>query len=188
MILRSAVYSGPRHNFSFSSYYDHYSQAHMKLLQVRKHMTVEQQIDTFVQGFQCVTARSIVVNLAGDPAIWTAFEVYYNAVASTLELLLPLTHTPTNRESRNVNELGSGKCKAPYKGRNPRDPKLRKIPRKSDINKNFIPENKGYPLHIWKSLTFVNKEKVRSLSRSHNQNSGGRQRNVGPHSVHPQSM
>ena len=87
----------------------------MKLLQVRKHMTVEQQIDTFVQGIQCVTAQSIVVNLAGDPAIWTSFEVYYNAVASTLELLLPLTHTPTNRESRNVNEFGFGKYKAPYK-------------------------------------------------------------------------
>ena len=147
----------------------------MKLLQVRKHMTVEQQIDTFVQGIQCVTAQSIVVNLAGDPAIWTSFEVYYNAVASTLELLLPLRHTPTNRESRTISEFGSGKRKFPHKDMNPREPQHRKTPRKSDINKDFIPENKGYPLHIWKSLTFTNEEKVRSLFRSYNENNGGRQ-------------
>ena len=97
-------------------------------------MPVEQQIDNFVQGIQCATAQSIVVNLAGNPAVRTSFEVYYNEVASRLELSLSLTHTPTNHESKTVNEFGSGKRKLQCKGRNSRDPKNMENPRKSDIN------------------------------------------------------
>ena len=41
-MLLNASYSGPRRNFSFSSYYDRHSYAHNKLLQVRKPMTDEQ--------------------------------------------------------------------------------------------------------------------------------------------------
>ena len=85
-------------------------------------MTIEQQIDTFVQGIQCATAQSIVVNLAGDLTARASFESYYNAVASRLELSLSLTNTPSNRENRNVNEFSVRKRKNPtYKGRNPRE-------------------------------------------------------------------
>ena len=110
-ILRTASYSGPRRNFSFSSYYDRHSQAHIKLLQAQKHMTIEQQIDKFVQGIKCATAQSIVVNLAGDLTARASFESYYNAVASRLELSLSLTNTPSNRENRNVNEFSGRKRK-----------------------------------------------------------------------------
>ena len=69
---------------------------YIKPLQAKKPMTIEQQIVTFVQGIQCATAQSIVVNLAGDATACTSFETYYNSVASKLELSLSLTHTPTN--------------------------------------------------------------------------------------------
>ena len=32
-------------------------------------MTIEKQIDAFVQGIQCAITQSIVVNLAGDQAV-----------------------------------------------------------------------------------------------------------------------
>ena len=65
-VLRTASYSGPRHTFSFSSYYDRHSTDHFKLIQPNKPMSVEQQIDTFIQGIQSATAQSIVVSLVGD--------------------------------------------------------------------------------------------------------------------------
>ena len=90
-------------------------------------MTVEQQIDTFIQGIQCATIQSIVVNLAGDVAARVSFETYYNALASRLELSLSLTQTSSNRETRNVNEFASGKRKiVPNKGKNSRDERNRK--------------------------------------------------------------
>ena len=54
-MLRRASYSGPRRTFSFSSYYDHQLTAHIELLNGKKPMTIEQQIDTFMQGIQCAT-------------------------------------------------------------------------------------------------------------------------------------
>ena len=51
-------------------------------------MTVEQQIDGFIQDIQCATAQSIIINLAGDQATRISFDSYYNAVASRLELSL----------------------------------------------------------------------------------------------------
>ena len=59
-------------------------------------MTVEQQIDAFVQGIQCSTTQSIVVNLAGNAAVRTTFDDYYNAVVSRLELAMTLTGKGTN--------------------------------------------------------------------------------------------
>ena len=177
-MLRTASYSGPRRNFTFSSYYDRHSQAHTKLLQAKKPMTIEQQIDTFVQGIQCATAQSIVVNLAGDATARTSFETYYNAVASKLELSISLTHTPTNRENRNVNEFASGKRKnSSYRGKNPKEERFKKNPRKGDTNKDFTPENKAYPPHIWKSLSFSNKEKVRALYKASRGNSNNSHQN-----------
>ncbi len=166
-MLQTASYSGPHRNFTFSSYYDRHSQAHTKLLQAKKPMTIEQQIDTFVQGIQCATAQSIVVNLAGDATARTSFETYYNAVASKLELSISLTHTPSNRENSNVNEFASGKRKkSSYRGKNPKEERVKKNPRKDDTNKDSTPENKAYPPHMWKSLSFSNKEKVRALYKA----------------------
>ena len=177
-MLRSATYSGPRRSFSFSSYYDRHSQAHNKLRQAGKPMTVEQQIDTFVQGIQCATTQSIVVNLAGDIAARTSFESYYNAVASRLELSLSLTQTHSNRETRNVNEFASGKRKnAPSKGKNPRDERNRKNPKSNDINKDFVAENKSYPPNIWKSLSSSNKEKVKAMYKTNRGSNANAQNN-----------
>ena len=58
-----------------------------KLLRVDKHMTVKQQIDGFIQGIQCATAQSIVINLAGDQAARLSFDSYYNDIVSRLEYL-----------------------------------------------------------------------------------------------------
>ena len=186
-MLRSATYSGPRRNFSFSSYYDRHSQAHNKLLHARKPMTVEQQIDTFIQGIQCATTQSIVVNLAGDIAARISFETYYNAVASRLELSLSLTQTSSSHETRNVNEFASGKRKfIPNKGKNPRDERNRKIPKLNDINKDFVAECKSYPSNIWKALSSTNKEKVKVMyklkrgSNTNTQNNNNPQHNSYP--------
>ena len=62
-------------------------------------MTIEQQIDTFVQGIQCTTTQIVIVNLSGDPRLKTSFEAYYNTATSCLELSLSLTNTPTNSEN-----------------------------------------------------------------------------------------
>lgn len=68
-------------------------------------MTVEQQIDAFVQGIHCATTQAIAVNLAGDQAVCTMFDNYYNAVASKLELAMALTGWSSNSVIRNVNQL-----------------------------------------------------------------------------------
>ena len=186
-MLRSATYSGPRRNFSFSSYYDRHSQAHNKLLHARKPMTVEQQIDTFIQGIQCATTQSIVVNLAGDVAARISFETYYNAVASRLELSLSLTQTSTNRETRNVNEFASGKRKiVPNKKKNSRDERNRKNPQLNDINKDFVAESKSYPPNIWKALSSTNKEKVKAMYKSNRKSNTNTQNNNNPqHNSYP---
>ena len=168
--LRTASYSGPRRNFSFSSYYDRHSTAHIKLLNAKKPMTVEQQIDTFVQGIQCATAQSIVVNLAGDRTVRTTFETYYNAVASRLELSLSLTNPPTSRETRNVNSLSRNK-KTSYKGKIKND----KFNKNRDNKQNFVPECKSYSSDEWRKLSIANKEKVKALfkaKQSQNGNTG----------------
>jgi len=138
-------------------------------------MTIGQQIDTFVQGIQCAIIQSIIVNLAGDATACTSFETYYNDMASKLELSISLTHIPTNRGNRNVNKITSGeRKKSSYKERNPSEERVKKITQKNDINKDFMLENKAYPPHICKSLSFLNKEKGCALykaSRGNNNNS-----------------
>ena len=109
--LKTALYSGPKRNFSFGDYYSLHAGAHAKLSRANKPMTVEQQIDTFIQGMQCATVQSIVVNLAGDPTVRTSFDAYYNAVASRLELSMSLTHKSIPSENRNVNKMEGEKYK-----------------------------------------------------------------------------
>lgn len=167
-MIRTASYSGPRRNFTFSSYYDKHSTAHLKLSQAGKPMSTEQQIDSFVAGIQCATAQQIVVNLAGDQTVRTSFETYYNAVASRLELSLSLTHMPTNRETRTVNQLKGKLNKRPYKAKNDRTSKYKKY----STDTNFIPEKKSYAPDVWKNLSFANKEKVRALFRQNKSERG----------------
>ena len=113
--IRTAVYTGPRHNFTSGDYYSRHSKAHIKLLKAGKPMTVEKQIDSFVQGIQCATMQSIVVNLAGDRTVRTSFDQYYNAVASRLELAMTLTGKSNHSVTRNANQVtktnGSSKRK-----------------------------------------------------------------------------
>ena len=94
-MLRNASYGGPRRNFTFGDYYSRHAKAHIMLQKVGKGMTIEQQIDTFVQGIQCAVAQSIIVNVADDPIVRSSFDTYYNVVASKLELLISLSNKPT---------------------------------------------------------------------------------------------
>ena len=61
-------------------------------------MTTEQKIDTFVQVIECSTAQNIVISLSGDSLIRTSFDVYYNAIASRIELANSLTQKPSFRK------------------------------------------------------------------------------------------
>ena len=121
-------------------------------------MSIEQQIDAFIQGINCATAQSIVVNLAGDPSVRTSFDTYYNAVASRLELSLSLTAKSTNRVERHVNETANKRRKTfdKNKGKN--------RPNKNSSN-NFIPEAKSYNSEEWKKMGETNQDKVKELYR-----------------------
>ena len=103
--LNNACYTGPKRNFTFGNYYTLHAGAQVKLLRAGKPMSVEQQIDAFIQGMQCTTTQIIVVSLAGNQTIRTSFDSYYNAVASKLELLMSLTHKSTQGDHRNVNKV-----------------------------------------------------------------------------------
>ena len=160
-IKKNAGYIGPRRNFTFGAYYTLHATAQCKLLRAGKPMSVEQQIDAFIQGMQCATAQSIVVNLSGDATIRTSFDSYYNAVASKLELSMSLTHKSTQGERRNVNEVrGTPNKKYQNKGRNKRQ-KLNKSTSKT----TFVPELKVYEKSVWKSLSNADKDAVRKLYR-----------------------
>ena len=74
-------------------------------------MTVQQQIDTFIQGVKCATIQSIVVIIYGIACIRTGFDTYYNAIASKLELALALSTSVTQNKTRNVNQLNLNKNK-----------------------------------------------------------------------------
>ena len=54
--LNNACYTGPKRNFTFGDYYILHAGARVKLLRASKTMSVEQQIDAFIQGMQCATA------------------------------------------------------------------------------------------------------------------------------------
>lgn len=165
--IRSAIYSGPKRNFTFGDYYNRHSKAHIKLLKAGKPMTIEQQIDAFVQGIQCPTTQSIVVNLAGNPAVRTTFDDYYNAVASRLELAMTLTGKSTTSVTRNVNQLTKSTS----------TPK-RKNGDQSSYNKktrHFKAEARRYSPDEWKALTSEQKTQVKALHKlvkANRQNSG----------------
>ena len=140
-------------------------------------MTIEQQINTIIQGMQCATTKIIIVNLSGDPRVITSFEAYYNAVASHLELLLSLKNTPTSLENRNINKFASRKCKnSENKGTYLNEGRAKKDPKKDNLSKDFVPEKKVYPPHVCKGLSNVNKEKVRTLYRLNQNNNNPSQR------------
>ena len=72
-------------------------------------MTIEQKIDTSIQGIQSATTQSIIVNVAGDPTVRTSFDTYYNMVASRLELELSLSGKQFDSVQRNVNQTSTTK-------------------------------------------------------------------------------
>ena len=168
--LKTALYSGPKRNFSFGDYYSLHAGTHAKLSRAEKPMTVEQKIDTFIQGMQCATVQSIVVNLAGDNTVRTSFDVYYNAVASRLELSMSLTHKGIPSENRNVNKMEGEK----YKSKNQRDSgrpnKKPKHDNKSSQENPFVPELKVYEKSVWKGLSKANQNAVRALYASSGKN------------------
>ena len=157
--IRTAMYSGPKRNFSFGDYYSRHSKAHIKLLRANKPMSVEQQIDAFVQGIQCPVTQSIVVNLAGNQAVRTSFDTYYNAVASRLELALTLTGKGNALVTRQVNQMVKASTPSKRKGDN-NDSKQNKR-----TNVNFKPEARRYSADEWKALTPDQKSQVKSLHK-----------------------
>ena len=110
-ILRMVIYHGPHKNFSFRDYYSRHSKTHSKLLKADKPMTIQQQIDAFIVGIKCATTQTIIVNVSGDRTIRASFEIYYNAIASKLELALQLTNQISHTENRNVNQFNLNKNK-----------------------------------------------------------------------------
>ena len=170
-ILKTAAYSGPKRNFNFGDYYSLHAGAHAKLTRANKPMTVEQQIDTFIQGMQCATVQSIVVNLAGDTTVRKSFDTYYNAVASRLELSMSLTHKGISSDSRNVNRVEGEK----HRSKSHRDSKkTNKRSKHNDVasrdNSSFVPELKIYDKSVWRNLSKANQDAVRALYASSGRN------------------
>ena len=161
--LKNSCYSGPRRNFTFGDYYTLHSTAQTKLLRAGKPMSVEQQIDSFIQGMQCATAQSIVVQLSGDASVRTSFDSYYNAIASKLELSMSLTHKSTQGEHRNVNEFKKNSNRD--RSRRDKDKNKKQKLNKSSSTNNFVPELKVYEKSVWKGLSYANKDAVRKLYR-----------------------
>ena len=157
--IRSAVYSGPKRNFTFGDYYTRHSRAHIKLLKAGKPMTVEQQIDSFVQGIQCATTQSIVVNLAGNQNVRTTFDDYYNAVASRLELAMTLTGKANNTITRNVNQVTRAFNQPKRKG----DETSQRSSKRN--NSSFKPEARRYTADEWKALSSEQKTQVKALHK-----------------------
>ena len=132
-------------------------------------MTVEQQIDGFVQGIQRATAQSIVINLAGDQAARISFDSYYNIVASRLELSLSLTHKITSTENRNFNEVNQKRTKQ-FSNNNKdtnkmQKPSTKKGEKQKKGQNHFIPELKVYDKSVWNGLSNTNRDAVRDLYR-----------------------
>lgn len=159
--IRTAVYTGPKRNFTFGDYYNRHSRAHIKLLKAGKPMTVEQQIDAFVQGIQCATTQSIVVNLAGNQTVRASFDEYYNAVASRLELAMTLTGKSASTVTRNVNQVSKtsdpSKRRGKENGNNPRPTKRSKD--------GFKAEARRYSPEEWKLLTPDQRTQVKALHK-----------------------
>lgn len=157
--IRSALYTGPKRNFSFGDYYSRHSKAHIKLLRAGKPMSIEQQIDAFVQGIQCSVTQSIVVNLAGDQTVRTSFDTYYNAVASRLELALTLTGKSNTSVTRQVNQVTKVANPSKRKGDNNSSRTSKRA------NTNFKPEARRYSADEWKALTPDQQSQVKSLHK-----------------------
>ena len=160
-------YSGPKRNFTFGDYYTLHAHDHAKLLRVDKSMTVEQQIDGFIQGIQCTTAQSILINLAGDQAARISFDSYYNAVASRLELSLSLTHKITSTKNRNVNEVNQKRTKQFSNNNKDTNKRQKPLTKKGEQHKKgqnyFFSELKVYDKLVWNDLSNTNKDAVRDL-------------------------
>ena len=158
--IRSATYNGPKRNFTFGDYYNRHSRAHIKLLKAGKPMTVEQQIDAFVQGIHCPTTQAIVVNLAGNQAVRTTFDNYYNAVASKLELAMTLTGRSSNSVTRNVNQVSkTTNVQKRKSGDTTSNTKSKKA------YHGFKAEARRYSADEWKALTPDQKTQVKALHK-----------------------
>ena len=173
-ILKHASYSGPKRNFIFGDYYTLNARALTKLLRVDKPMTVEQQIDGFIQGVQCAIAQSIVINLVDDQAARLSFDSYYNAVESRLELSLSLTHTITFTENRHVNEFNQKRTKQFTNNNKDTNKRQKPSSKKGDQHNGgqnyFVPELKVYDKSVWNGLFNANWDAVRELYRKEKQN------------------
>ena len=190
--LKHASYSGPKHNFTFVGYYTLHARAYTKLLRVDKHMTVEQQINGFIQSIQCATAQSIVINLAGDQADRISFDSYYNAVASRLELSLSLTHKITSTENRHVNEVNQKRTKQFTNNNNDTNKRQKLSTKRGEQHKggqnHFIPELKVYDISVWNNLSNTNRDDVRDLYRKEKKNNrSGQNSHLHTHNT-PQSQ
>ena len=134
-------------------------------------MTTEQKIDTFVQGIECSTAQSIVVSISGDLLIRTSFDVYYNAIASRIELANSLTQKPSfRREDRFVNQENKIDRNKRYRDKNNKNDRTQKNKRFERSNKNTnssSSNNRSYTSSQWKSLS---KEQQQEVKRHNSKN------------------
>ena len=154
-ILKTAIYTGPKKNFTFGDYYKLHTSARTKFFRASKHMTPEQKTDSFVQGIECSTAQSIVVSISGDPLIRITFEAYYNAIASRIELANSLTQKGNlRREDRLVNQ-GKSERNKKYQGKNTAH-------KRNSYPKRDTSQNKSYTSAEWKALT---KEQQNAVKR-----------------------
>ena len=117
-----------------------------------KTMTSKQKINSLIQGYQCATMRSIIVNLAGNPRVCMSYNMYYNAVSSKLEILLSLTNKKINREDQKVNDFKrSGSSKYRFRTNHNSDKKKKTKP-DSTTRTHFVPEDCKYSFKEWKVL------------------------------------
>ena len=168
-MLRNASYSGPRRNFTFGDYYFRHAKAHIMLQKFGKGMTVEQQIDTFIQGIQCAVAQGIVVNVAGDPVHRSTFDTYYNIIASKLELSISLSNKPTSSITRNVNQVNFDRERKTNSQNNKRTGNGNNSKynnKKSKPGNQFVPEARRYSAQEWKALSKDQQAQIKSLHKA----------------------
>ena len=166
-ILKHTNYNGLKQIISFGDYYKLHALVHTKLDSANKPMSTEQKADSLIQGIQCSTTQNIVVNIAGITALRTSFDMYYNAVASKLELAISLTNKSRENKTRNVNKINQKKRKF--------------TPNQTEKNQKnpFVPEDRAYSAPEWAARSADKRKYVRALHRERRNKTPRSQRQPG---------
>jgi len=165
-ILRNSTYNGSRQKFTFGDYPNRDASAHVKLRNAGKPTTTKQKIGSFIQGCQCATAHSIIVDLVGNHRVHMSYNMYYNTIFSKLELLLSLTNKQGNREAWNVNAFKTGDSTNHKFRINQNLDKNKKIKPDSTTRTHVVLEDHNYPFKEWKGLSADQQKKVKEVYRN----------------------